>query len=265
MHRMYSREIVDKTLPLNSQGWSNRLVASTCGVSEAAVSHWANGTRRSRAEKADRTSYCPQCDGGSLDEEAYSYLLGLYLGDGYIGAISKGVDYLTIICCDVWPGLKEECANSIGKVLPVSVFRVQREGCTEIKGTSKHWRCIFPQHGTGMKHTRKIALDPWQHRIVRKYPEKFVRGLMHSDGCRLTNRVRKKLRGEWKYYEYPRYQFVNVSTDITGLLTDALDWLNIPWKSQISKREPRYRNATVVSVSRREAVARMDDFVGPKY
>lgn len=229
---MHSREIVAKALTLHSRGWSNRHVASTCGVSEQAVSHWVNGTRRARTKDAERTTYCPQCGDGKLDPQAYSYLLGLYLGDGYIGAISKGVDYLTIICCDTWPGLTEECADSIGKVFPVSVFRVQREGCTEIKGTSKHWRCIFPQHGTGMKHTRKISLDPWQQQIVHGQPEKFIRGLMHSDGCRLTNRVRKKLRGEWKYYEYPRYQFVNVSTDIAGLLTEALDRLEIPRQSR---------------------------------
>ena len=265
MHPMYSREIVDQAMTLRSQGWSNRHIVSTCGVSEKAVSHWVNGTRRSPAKEADRTTYCPQCGDGQLDAGAYSYLLGLYLGDGYIGAISKGGDYLTIACCNSWPGLMEECAESILKVFPVSVFRVQREGCTEIKATSKHWRCVFPQHGTGMKHTRKISLDPWQHRIVREQPERFVRGLMHSDGCRLTNRVRKKLRGEWKYYEYPRYQFVNVSTDITGLLTDALDRLGVTWKAHVSKREPRFRDAHVVSVSRKEAVARMDSFVGPKY
>jgi hypothetical protein len=89
---------------------------------------------------------------------------------------------------------------------------------------------------------------------------------MHSDGCRLINRIRKKLpQGGEKYYEYPRYQFVNTSTDITALLTGALDRLGIAWKSHARKREPLHRDITVVSISRRDAVARLDSFVGPKY
>jgi hypothetical protein len=26
----------------------------------------------------------------------------------------------------------------------------------------KHWPCLFPQHGPGRKHERRIALVPWQ-------------------------------------------------------------------------------------------------------
>ena len=70
-------------------------------------------------------------------------------------------------------------------VMPSSkVFAVARTGCTEIKSTSKHWLCLFPQHGPGMKHQRVIELEPWQERIVAEYPGDFARGLFHSDGYR---------------------------------------------------------------------------------
>ena len=39
-----------------------------------------------------------------------------------------------------------------------AVFGVQRIGMTEVKSYSKHWPCLLPQHGRGMKHTRKIEL-----------------------------------------------------------------------------------------------------------
>lgn len=263
---MHSRKTVDRALSLHRFGWSNDHIASECGVSQSAVNHWVNGRRRAQAKDAERTAYCPSCGTGVLDSKAYAYLFGLYLGDGYIGAISKGVDYLAIACCDTWPGLIEECMTAMAGVFPVSVFRVRREGCTEVKATSKHWRCVFPQHGKGHKHSRPIALEPWQSEIVDEHPKAFVRGLMHSDGCRLINRIRKKLpQGGERMYEYPRYQFVNTSTDIIDLLTGALDRLDIAWKSHIRRKEPRYRDATVVSISRRDAVARMDSFVGPKY
>jgi hypothetical protein len=49
--------------------------------------------------------------------------------------------------------------------------------------------------------------------------------------------------------------FSNEAKDIIGILIDALDLLEIPW------RRPR-RN--MVAVSRKEAVAALDGFVGPK-
>jgi hypothetical protein len=65
------------------------------------------------------------------------------------------------------------------------------------------------------------------------------------------NRVH--VNGKW--YEYPRYTFSNVSDDIRALLCEACDRLGIAW---------RRMNARNISVARREAVALMDTFIGPK-
>jgi len=121
---------------------------------------------------------------------------------------------------------------------------------------SKHWPCLFPQHGPGRKHERHIALEPWQQEIVTKYPGNFVRGLFHSDGYRGANRVRRPVGGSEHWYEYPRYLFDNRSTDILGLCGEALDRLGVAW---------RFSKPTTISVARRDAVARLDEFVGPKY
>lgn len=121
-----------------------------------------------------------------------------------------------------------------------------------------------PQHGPGKKHDRTIALEPWQGAIVEAHTKEFVRGLVHSDGSRVVNRVKRKPPGEG-FYEYPRYHFTNVSTDIIRLYTEALDRLEIPQKAHSSERKENRRDKHVVSVSRREAVARMDEFVGPEY
>src|SRR5579871_3601453 len=94
---------------------------------------------------------------------------------------------------------------ALAEVAPTSrVFDVQRAGMTEVKSYSKHWPCLFPQHGPGMKHTRKIELAAWQQVIVDRYPGDFARGLFHSDGCRGMNRVRRTLAGGDRWYEYPR-------------------------------------------------------------
>ncbi|MFD3683436.1 transcriptional regulator [Nocardiopsis sp. NPDC058631] len=261
---MHSREIVDETLRLKALGMTDHAIAAQCSVSVQALRHWRYGTRRAPHTTADRSFYCPVCANGDVDPAAYSYLLGLYLGDGYIGHIRNGVDYLSIACSDTWPGLIEECAEAIPKVFPVKVFRVRRKGCTEVKGASKHWRCVFPQNGRGMKHSRPIVLDPWQQQIVDDHTPSFVRGLIHSDGCRVSNRVRKKTGEGWKYYEYPRYFFSNTSQEISDLLTNGLDRLGIAWKRRVEEKPPHH-DAFIVSVAQKAAVARMDEFVGPKY
>jgi len=68
--------------------------------------------------------------------------------------------------------------------------------------------------------------------------------------------VRRGLPGGDRWYEYPRYLFSNESQDILRLCGETLDRLGVAWRFS-------RRNAT--SVARREAMARLDEFVGPKY
>lgn len=107
-----------------------------------------------------------------------------------------------------------------------------------------------------MKHTRVIALESWQQEVVDQYPSLFLRGLFHSDGCRVTNRIIRRFAGREKEYEYPRYFFNNQSTDILRLCGAALDRLDIAW---------RYSRTNAISVAKKDAVAALDEFVGPKY
>ena len=83
----------------------------------------------------------------------------------------------------------------------------------------KHWLCLLPQHGPGRKHDRAIVRAGWQADVVRAFPADFLRGLLHSDGCRVNNWATRVVRGQKKRYDYPRWQFVNVSEDILGLCT----------------------------------------------
>jgi len=79
--------------------------------------------------------------------------------------------------------------------------------------------------------------------------------IIHSDGWRGTNWTTRTVGGTTKKYTYPRYQFSNRSADIRGIFTGALDRLGIAW---------RQSNQWTISVARREAVAALDAFVGPK-
>ncbi|SIO85424.1 helix-turn-helix domain-containing protein [Nocardiopsis sp. JB363] len=265
---MHSRETVDKALRLRSLGWTQQHIAFACGVSQRAVSHWVNGRRRNLASEHKRVSYCPRCSEASIHEEAYAYLLGAYFGDGHLTENKNrlGLYTLWIYYDNKYPQLISYCQAAIEAVFPVKACTVDRSGCTAIKACSKHWTCILPQHGPGKKHERPMVLEPWQQRIVDEHPEALIRGLIHSDGCRVVNRIRKKCpAGEVEYYEYPRYHFTNTSKGIIDICTRTLDRLGIAWKIHVNKLEPVHRDTHVVSISRKEAVARMDAFVGPKH
>jgi hypothetical protein len=150
--------------------------------------------------------------------------------------------------------LNQEIADTIRRVKPnASPCLRGGNGAIRVEARWKHWPCVFPQHGPGRKHLRRIELEEWQRDIVAKYPEQLLRGLFHSDGCRSENWASKP--GRDKRYYYTRYLFSNESDDIRNILTDALDLLGVRW------RRPR---RDVIAVSRKEAVAALDTFVGVK-
>jgi len=255
---MYSAEIRRRVVALMEQGFSLRSISLSTGVSRATLRDW-----REHPFNVNPRAFCPRCaPTPALPEPPadYAYLLGLYLGDGCISRGStrdKNVWKLRIACADAWPGLIQECMRAMTAVRPGSKVNTQQHpGCTEVLSYSRHWPCLFPQHGPGRKHLRKIELESWQRLIVEAKAGDFARGLFHSDGYRGVNRVRANLAGGERWYEYPRYLFTNESADILGLCGEALDWLGVEW---------RFSRRNSISVARREAVARLDEFVGPKY
>jgi hypothetical protein len=126
---------------------------------------------------------------------------------------------------------------------------LDRVGCVEISACWQHWPCLFPQHGPGRKHARPILLEPWQAGIAAAHPQMLLRGLIHSDGCRVTNRV-------WGgKYRYPRYFFTNKSGDILEIFRKGCDVLGIGYRN--SKPD-------TISIAKREDVAAFDRFIGPK-
>jgi hypothetical protein len=227
---------------------SVRAAAQVIGVPERTVSDWRAGRRRS---DLSRGGHCPRCTGRPLSA-SYAQLLGSYLGDGHISHGRGGVQCLAVACDNAWPGVRDEVAAAMAAVLGNRVSFSERDGCVQVRATSKHWTCLFPQHGPGMKHTRPIVLERWQEEVVERHPGPFLRGLFHSDGCRITNWTTRRVAGEVKRYTYP---FSNTSHDILGLCAAGLDRLGI------AHRRPR---PDTISVARRDAVAALDEHVGPK-
>ena len=189
---------------------------------------------------------------------SYSHLLGLYLGDGHLAKHPR--TYRLVITCDAaYPALVAACRTSvIATGLPRRVRdqsdRARR--CIRVMADSARWPEAFPQHGPGRKHNRKIELVRWQRAIVDRFPQEFLRGLLHSDGCRTVNRFKTTLpSGRVAEYAYPRWFFSNRSDDIRGLFCEYCERLGIRW----TQSNPRN-----ISVSHRTSVALLDSFVPAK-
>jgi len=154
------------------------------------------------------------------------------------------------------PAIIQDVTRCVESVHPERrTYQVSAQGVIVVQSYWKHWPCLFPQHGPGRKHERTLGMTEWQWEIVTEHPADFLRGLFHSDGCRVNNWATRLVAGEKKRYEYPRWQFTNESAEIMGWCRDALDLMEIPWRQSSRKN---------VSVSTRAGVARLDALIGPK-
>jgi hypothetical protein len=160
----------------------------------------------------------------------YVYLLGMYLGDGYIAAHARGVYALRFSLDLRYPEIIEECAAAIREIAPANrVGFVSRHTWIELYCWSKGWPRLFPQHGLGKKHERAIVLVPWQQELVDRWPEQLIRGLIHSDGCRFQNTG----RGGWSW---PRYAFSNRSADIRSIFCRSCERMGLHWTASGSDK-----------------------------
>ena len=219
-------------------------IADIAAIPRSTVCDWLR-----RPHGAHRAPLQPSLVPESLPEAAYSYLLGFYLGDGWISTNRRGVHRLRIACDMRYPGIIAECAAAMQAVMPENRVSIQRlpYRAVEIGCSSKRWPLLFPQHGPGRKHERRIALEPWQEAIVARQPWQLLRGLIHSDGCRVANGVNGK--------DYARYFFTQVSDDIRRLFSETCRRVGVRYT---------WSNWKTVSIARAPSVALLDAHIGPK-
>ena len=206
-----TRPVYEKTaaLALVADGWNDCRIARHLGIPRGTIRDWRRPTYLPQDPTVNRQD-CPLCHGTTLDAGWYCYLLGLYLGDGFITHMKRGVFKLRIVLDLAYPNIIDECYGAIIAIRSEGVGRAgfahHAQGhCVEVNGYWKHWPCLFPQHGYGRKHERRIVLANWQRDLVAANPDMLLRGLVQSDGCRVINAVRAPKTK--KLYYYPRYFF----------------------------------------------------------
>jgi hypothetical protein len=239
-------------MSLLDAGLSYAAVGRKTGLLPQTIRNWRVKGRPSRGLwEASYSGWRPG------EPRPYGYLLGLYLGDGCIAAHPRGAPGLEIKLDAGYPQIVEEAVAAMAATAPDAPVSCRKApGAVVVHSSHPVWPHAFPQHGPGRKHLRKIELTRWQLELTRRHPRELLRGLIHSDGSRVLNRFKTKLpSGRVAEYQYVRYFFTNYSADIQRIFCDHCDVLGIHWTRSSFKN---------ISVARRDGVALLDSFVGPK-
>jgi hypothetical protein len=250
---MHSPAAREEALALIHSGLNDCEVARRTGISRTTIRDWRRPRYvRRHGARPRNGAICPRCGQPgrpmSFTAEDYAELLGLYLGDGHVVRLARTSKFRLFLDSRHEEIVREARAllqrcfphNSVGT-------RFGHEGrMTVLSVHSSHLACVFPQHGAGMKHTRRIILEDWQDAIVERAPWHLLKGLIRSDGCSFINRTGP--------YEYLAYQFDNYSPDILDLFCETCDLLGLEYR----------RYARYARINRRSSVARLKDRIGVK-
>jgi hypothetical protein len=108
-------------LELKAMGWTDRGVSAATGVPVNTIRSRRNHGLPRRGKRAPRVGdYCRLCgqeehDFAALPRETYSYLLGIYLGDGWLTA--NGPSWMLRVALDeAYPGIVVSCCDAIERL-----------------------------------------------------------------------------------------------------------------------------------------------------
>jgi hypothetical protein len=244
MHPASTRQ---EALDLMARGLNDCQVADRLGVPRRTVRDW-----RHPRPRANRAATCPRCWRPTrrvvFTPDDYAELLGLYLGDGHISSQPR-TERLRLMLDAKYPRIVDEAEAMLRRCFPDNrVCRLFRhEGRMVVLVLYHgHLSCLFPQHGPGKKHERRIRLEAWQWALVQCAPWAFLRGCIRSDGCSFVNRTGP--------YEYISYAFANSSDDIRELFVDVCRLVDLAVRP----------GSPTVRINRRDSVARLLEHVGMK-
>jgi hypothetical protein len=224
---MHPPQVKQQALELIAAGLNDCGVSRRMGIPRGTIRDWRRPSYVLKREFVLET--CPRCwlaaKPMAFTPSDYAELLGLYLGDGSI--FKQRRTYRMRIALDAkYPVIIDEARALLVRCFPrnsVDLITANLKGnCVNLSIYSQHLPCLFPQHGPGPKHTRRIQPEQWQSELIRQAPGAFLRGCIRSDGSVFINRTGP--------YEYLSYDFSNKSRDIVELFAQACQWLRVEFR-----------------------------------
>jgi len=223
---------------LYESGMSMNQIAKHTGIHRSTIRYWVinNFNIKSRCEPKSDIKF------SELDEN-YVYILGQYLGDGYISKHPRTYR-MRIFNTQKYTELSNRIELALAHIFTGNKIHQYhtKHNTTEISVYSKHLPILFPQHGEKHKHERKIELTTWQRELIKIHPWDFISGLIHSDGT-ICN-----------YKNSTYIQFSNKSEDIHDIFTWVCDLVNIKYNN----RTIGYMNRTISRKSHDIFLAHVD-------
>jgi hypothetical protein len=217
----YTIEQVEKAKSLRNEGRNFSEIARIMNIPRPSLKYFFSEKHKSTRGVDKTIDYSYVIDNNLVKE--YSYILGLYLGDGYIDKMPR--TYRLRIALDY----KYNNLNDFAQKMLLTFFPKNKINRLIIKNKDKNSyinlivynndiiKGLFPQIGDGKKHTRDVSLKDWQWNIIDcNY---LLLGLFHSDGCYYLHSKRNKYS----------YQFSNKSRDLIDAFKMCCEHLNLKY------------------------------------
>ena len=242
----YTEELIVKVLEDYKNGKNKSQLEKIYGIPRNTIRYWIDNELKTKAVRKKDKPLEEIIEEIKQNKEDYSFILGLYLGDGCISP-NRTSYKLRITQDDKYPNLKNIINYRVNNFFTNKSFMQNRKkNCSDIGVNDKNLPLYFPQHGKGKKHDRKIELVDYQKDNL-DYKE-FLRGLWVTDGSYYL--AQKK---------YECYNFTNKSTDIIALFEECLSQFNIGYRTRMKKN-----GVWLVEITKKTEVLKMKDLVGIK-
>jgi hypothetical protein len=260
-YKVYDTQVKENVKKLFEDGKNKCEISRITGIPRATLTTWIHPRYIAKTNKP-RNSYVPiinfeQYLNTEEKRKAYSFILAVYLCDGYISR------YKTYRAANIrlFNDLKyqentKEWAEKLKVLLPENSVNVHKQKSSNSLVVSAHSRKLldlFPQYGDGCKHNRKLIFCNWQLKIIEEFPEEFIRGCIQSDGCIYTQVMKNG-------YSYKRFNFINKSEDIIDLFLSTLKLINISKEKYFQVN----RGLFVVQNFSKEAVSILEKIISKK-
>ena len=267
---MVDIEKYKEALELKKLGYSAKIIADKLKVNICTINNWNISRGNIKYEKIIKGDYNRvKIDESTIspieylktlsklkdDKElfkTYSYIFGLYLGDGCISKLPR-TKTLSIALDIKYKNLNMDVINNF-KLLFNDVKVIKRKGnCINVRYSNCNLGILFPQDSSGLKCDRKINIEEWQSKILD--PIEFLRGLIMSDGSYYMRKSNKKFE----------YNFANCSIDIINMVCKCLDILHINYGLRyLLTKNKNYHNSYKISIVAKESVDVLHYYIGDK-
>jgi DNA-binding transcriptional regulator WhiA len=243
------KDLIDKN-------YSTRQIAKELNTSYANIRYWMKkyqlnttevGGKPGQKLESDQNIYERCLEMVSRNPKEYSYLFGLYLGDGCVEYVKGNYYSLSIHQDSKYTNLINKHKESILNFFGRNPYILTRSNCTVIRTGGSDIKFLFPKFGIGRKHLNKVILP--KILIDNMDYLSLVEGLFQSDGSYYYDNHNKK------YF----YNFTNKSIDIIEIFKTCLDNLSIGYTTY-EKKDGKF----VVNIRKKSDVDRMIYLVGTK-